>query len=54
MGKFTVYVTETLERVIEVEAKNHDEAEDIVRKKYENGEIILDSSDYVSTEFSKF
>ena len=50
--KFTVEITETLQRQVEVEARNPDEAEDKVREMYRNEEIVLDSEDYVDTEFS--
>ena len=50
--KITVCITETLQRLIEV---NVDEIEcepiEYVRNQYHDEEIILDSSDLVETEF---
>ena len=50
--KITVCITETLQRLIEV---NVDEIEcepiEYVRNQYHDEEIILDSSDLVDTEF---
>jgi len=47
--KYKVLVEETLSRIVEVEAKDESEAEDIVNKMYDNEEIILDSSDLSDT-----
>ena len=50
--KLTVCITETLERVIEVDVDEMDcDAVEYVRRQYLDGEIILDSSDLVHTEF---
>ena len=49
--KFTVEITETLQRQVEVEAEDEFEAEDIVREMYRNEEIVLDAGDYIDTEF---
>lgn len=50
--KLTVCITETLERVIEVDIDEIDcDAVEYVRRQYLDGEIILDSSDLVQTEF---
>ena len=50
--KLTVCITETLERLIEVEIDdiNCDPIE-YIRQQYLDEEIILDSSDLVDTEF---
>jgi len=50
--KFTVQITETLQRISEVEAPSAEVAETIVRRQYRFGEIVLDSSDYVGTEIA--
>ena len=47
--KYKVLVEETLSRIVEVEAKDESEAEDIVNKMYDNEEIILDNSDLSDT-----
>ena len=46
------HLTETLERVIEFDVDEMDcDAVEYVRRQYLDGEIILDSSDLVHTEF---
>ena len=50
MTKYRVEIKETLSRVIETEADSESSAVDIVRRRYRNCDIILDSSDYVETE----
>ena len=54
MKKYQIQITETLQRVIEVEANNYDEAEDKVNEDYRNGDIVLDYSDYMSTEIERY
>ena len=51
--KLTICITETLERLIEVEVDdiNCDPIE-YIRQQYLDEEIILDSSDLVDTEFT--
>lgn len=51
MKTFDVIITEELTRTISVEAQNIEEAEKKIRDKYAAGEIVLDSSDYIDTEF---
>ena len=52
MKKYKVTITETLERVVEVEAEDYEEAVDIIGDEYRNGEIILCSDDYTGTDFN--
>ena len=47
MKDFNIEITETLQRQIEVSAKDQDEAIDKVRKMYNDGEIVLDSEDFM-------
>lgn len=50
--KLTVCITETLERLIEVEVDGIEcDPMEYVRQQYLDEEIILDSSDLVDTEF---
>lgn len=49
--EYVVYITETLQRKVIVEAETLTEAEEIVSKQYYNGEIELNYLDYVSAEF---
>ena len=41
----------TLSRIVEVEAKNEEEAEEKVREMYMNEDIVLDASDFQSVEY---
>lgn len=50
--KFTVEITETLQRQIEVEASDRDEAISKVEEMYRDEEVVLDSGDYIDTEFN--
>lgn len=51
--KLTICITETLERLIEVEVDDIDcDPMEYVRQQYRDEEIILDSSDLVDTEFT--
>ena len=50
--KLTICITETLERLIEVEVDDIDcDPIEYIRQQYLDEEIILDSSDLVDTEF---
>lgn len=49
--KIKIEITETLQRIVEVEANDLEEALSIVMNKYKNEEIILDDKDYKETEF---
>ena len=50
--KLTVCITETLERVIEVDIDEMDgDAVESIRRQYLDEEIILDADDLVQTEF---
>ena len=49
--EYVVYITETLQRKVIVEAETLTEAEEIVSKQYYDGEIELNYLDYKSAEF---
>lgn len=50
--KITVCITETLERLIEVDIDEMDgDAVESIRRQYRDEEIILDADDLVQTEF---
>ena len=49
--EFVVYVTETLQRKVIIEANNESEAINKITDKYYNEEIVLDSTDYLSVDF---
>ena len=50
MAKYKVEVTETLQRVIEVDADNKEQAEAQVREMYRREEIVLDETNTSSYE----
>nr|DAY82517.1 MAG TPA: DpnD/PcfM-like protein [Caudoviricetes sp.] len=56
MNKYDVFVSECLERVVEVEAPDEATALRKVKTAYRNGEIVLTADDFVgdSTEFTAF
>lgn len=49
--KYKVQITETLQRIIEVEASNEREALLSVKEKYKKEDIVLNETDYINTEF---
>lgn len=49
--KYLVYVTETLQRKVLVDAESLTKAEEMVQQQYENGEVVLDYNDYLQVEF---
>ena len=49
--KFTVEVTETLQRQVEVEAENEQEALQKVKEMYRDEEIVLTWVDFVENDF---
>jgi hypothetical protein len=54
MKTFTIEVQEFLSRIVEVEANSSEEAIHKVFKMYREEEIVLDYSDYVTTEIDFF
>ena len=51
---FQIEITETLQRIVEVEATSLDDAITEITKQYKNEEIILESSDCVETNITEF
>ena len=49
--KYNVTITEILEKTIEIEAENENNAIDIARDKYNKEEVILTADDYADTHF---
>lgn len=49
--EFVVYITETLQRKVIVEATNEIEVINEIADKYYNEEIVLDSTDYLGVDF---
>ena len=54
MAKYKVEVTETLQRVMEVDADNKEQAEAQVREMYRREEIVLDEGDFRGVEFEPY
>jgi len=52
MTKYRIEIVEILSRIVETESDSADDAVEMVRKQYQNSEIILDASDYIATEIS--
>lgn len=50
MKTYRVVVTETLQRIVYIDAKSAEEARDVAEERYRNEEIVLDSSDYQDTK----
>ena len=50
MKKYSIEVTEILSHIVEIMANDEEEAIRIVKAKYQNCDIVLDASDYVSTK----
>lgn len=48
----TLYVTEILQREVEIEADTVEEALDVLEKKHKDSEIVLDYSDVIVTEYA--
>lgn len=51
MNTYQVEITETLSRLIEVQAINEDHARQIVENQYKDYEIVLDSNDNIDIQF---
>ena len=48
--RWKVTIRETLVRVVEVEAEDAYDAEDLVRSRYDAGDIVLDADDFSNVE----
>lgn len=51
MKKYNVSIKESLKREVSIEANSKEDALRKIKKKYDAEEIILDSFDFLSTEF---
>ena len=54
MKKYQVLFKETLERVIEINANNKEEALEIAEEMYRNCEVGLDYTDFSGYEISEY
>lgn len=48
--KYKFCITETLQRVVEIEAENECKAPNVIDKQYKEGQVILDAEDYKITQ----
>lgn len=51
MKTFYISVTETLNKIVEVQAEDSSEALQKAEDAYYNGEVVLDYNDYVDAQF---
>lgn len=51
MKLYLIEVTETLQKTISVEAQSKTAALNTLKKRYKDSDIVLDSEDYVNTNF---
>lgn len=54
MKKYRILITETLQKVVEVEAENFSDAYDLVVEKYRDGNIVLDYDDFIDSQIENF
>lgn len=52
MAKYKVEVTETLQKIVEVEADDKEHAESIARQMYRKEEIVLDEGNITYVDFN--
>lgn len=52
MKKYEVTIQETLVRKVTVEADDMENAEDIVRRRYDRADLVLDADDFSDVQFS--
>ena len=50
MKTYEVVITETLQRIVYIDAKSAEEAKDVAEERYRNEDIVLNWSDYQDTE----
>ncbi len=54
MKKYKIEVTETLQRVVDIEANDYDEALTKIREQYRQEKIVLDWEDFVDVKIDIF
>lgn len=54
MKKYQIEITETLQKIIEVEADNASDAVTQITSDYSIGEIVLDGMDFVGFEIKEY
>lgn len=51
MNKYNIEITETIQKTIEVEAEDEQQALHSAMKKYKNSEVILTDEDFIDVDF---
>ena len=51
MNKYNIEITETIQKIVEIEADNEQVALHIAMKKYKNSEVILTDEDFLDLDF---
>ena len=54
MKKYDVVITETLQRTVQIEANDRDEAEQIAKEKWRKSEHVLNENDFKSVEYHAY
>lgn len=54
MANYTIEITETLSRIIEIEASSSEEGIDKAREMYRTEKIVLDADDLLVTEIDEY
>ena len=54
MNKFKLEITETLQKVVEIEAEDINKALQILKQHYYDEEYVLDETNYISTDFNAY
>lgn len=52
MKTYKIEITETLQKIIEIDAINEIEAYKIINNKYKSGQIVLDANDFIKKEIN--
>lgn len=54
MNKYTIEITESVSKLIDIQAEDLDDAITKVKEKYQNGEIELTDDDEIEVRFDKY
>lgn len=54
MGHYAIEITETLQKIIAVEAENEEAAYAAVKEMYKNGDIVLTGDDFIHSDIDNF
>lgn len=52
MKKYDVTITEILQKSVEIEAENYEEAERIVQERWENSQYVLGADDFKTVDYN--